>query len=57
MACIFRVEDEAEQDTSMKAGAKQSSLKHRLTFSGLHGVISQKVVVFISPAMRTSNPT
>jgi hypothetical protein len=34
---IFRVE--AEQDTSVKAGGKQ-------TFNGLHGVISQKIALF-----------
>jgi hypothetical protein len=28
-----------------------------LTFNGLHGVISQKIVLFITPAVRTSNPT
>jgi hypothetical protein len=30
--------------------------KRRLTFNGLHGVISQKVVLFITIAVRTSNP-
>jgi hypothetical protein len=28
-----------------------------LTFNGLHGVISQKIVIFINIAVRTSNPT
>jgi hypothetical protein len=28
-----------------------------LTFSGLHGVISQKINPFITTAVRTSNPT
>jgi hypothetical protein len=28
-----------------------------LIFSGLHGVISQKIVLFITTAERTSNPT
>jgi hypothetical protein len=32
-------------------------LKHWLTFNGLHGVISQKIVLFITTAMITSNPT
>jgi hypothetical protein len=27
-----------------------------LTFNGLHGVISQKIVLFITTAVRTSNP-
>jgi hypothetical protein len=29
----------------------------RLTFNGLHGVISQKIVLFITTAVRTSDPT
>jgi hypothetical protein len=31
--------------------------KRQLTFNGLHGVISQKTVLFITTAVRTSNPT
>jgi hypothetical protein len=31
--------------------------KRRLTFNGLHGVISQKTELFITTAVRTSNPT
>jgi hypothetical protein len=31
--------------------------KRRFTFNGLHGVISQKIVLFITTAVRTSNPT
>jgi hypothetical protein len=31
--------------------------KRRFTFSGLHGVISQKIELFITIAVRTSNPT
>jgi hypothetical protein len=31
--------------------------KHRLTFNGLHGVISQKIVLSVTIAVRTSNPT
>jgi hypothetical protein len=31
--------------------------KHWLTLNGLHGVISQKMVLFITTAVRTSNPT
>jgi hypothetical protein len=27
------------------------------TFSGLHGIISQKIELFITTAVRTSNPT
>jgi hypothetical protein len=29
----------------------------RLTFNGLHGIISQKIVLFITTAVRTANPT
>jgi hypothetical protein len=28
-----------------------------MTFNGLHGVISQKIELFITTAVRTSNPT
>jgi hypothetical protein len=28
-----------------------------LTLNGLHGVITQKMIVFITTAVRTSNPT
>jgi hypothetical protein len=31
--------------------------KHRLTLNGLHGVISQKMALFKTTAVRTSNPT
>jgi hypothetical protein len=31
--------------------------KHRLTFNGLHGFISQKIEIFITTAIITSNPT
>jgi hypothetical protein len=31
--------------------------KRRLTFNGLHGVMSQKIVLFITTAVITSNPT
>jgi hypothetical protein len=37
-----------------EAGGKE---KRRLVLYGLHGVISQKLVLFIAPAVRTSNPT
>jgi hypothetical protein len=30
--------------------------KRRLTFNGLHGVISHKIELFITTAVRTSNP-
>jgi hypothetical protein len=31
--------------------------KRRLTFNGIYGVISQKIGLFITSALRTSNPT
>jgi hypothetical protein len=31
--------------------------KRRSTFNGRHGVLSQKMVLFITTAVRTSNPT
>jgi hypothetical protein len=31
--------------------------KRQLTLNGLHGLISQKIVLFITTAVRTSNPT
>jgi hypothetical protein len=33
------------------------SPKRRLTFNGLHSVISQKIVLFMTTAVRTSNPS
>jgi hypothetical protein len=30
--------------------------KHQLIFNGLHGVIYQKIVLFITTAVTTSNP-
>jgi hypothetical protein len=33
------------------------SLKYRLTFNRLYGVISRKMELFITTAVRTSNPT
>jgi hypothetical protein len=32
-------------------------LKRRLTFNGLHSVISQKIVLFITSTVRISNST
>jgi hypothetical protein len=34
----------------------KSPPKHRLTFNGLHGVISHNIELFITAAVRTSNP-
>jgi hypothetical protein len=33
------------------------SPKHRLRFNGLHGVIPQNILLFITTSLRTSNPT
>jgi hypothetical protein len=32
-------------------------LQGRLTFDGLHSIISQKIVLFVTTAVRTSTPT
>jgi hypothetical protein len=59
IAFIFRVEDEAEQETSIKGGGKQRRHvppKPQLPFNGLHRVLSQKIVLFINTTVRTSNP-
>jgi hypothetical protein len=39
----------------LEAGSKQSSV--RLTFNGLHEVISEKVELFATTAVMTQNPT
>jgi hypothetical protein len=39
---------------SKKPASKQNNW---LTLNGLHGVISQKLILFITTAVRTSNPT
>jgi hypothetical protein len=31
-------------------------MKHRLIFNGLHGVITEKIEIFINTVVRTSNP-
>jgi hypothetical protein len=36
---------------------RYAPLKHRLTFNWLHGVISQKIALFITTAVTTSNST
>jgi hypothetical protein len=42
---------------NVKAGGKRHVLpKRRLAFNGLHGIISQKMELFITTAVRTSNP-
>jgi hypothetical protein len=41
----------------MEATCSSETLKHRFTFSVLHGIISQKIKLFITTVVRTSNPT
>jgi hypothetical protein len=52
------VEAYAEQETRVKAGGKQSSVppKRQLTLNRLHDVISQKMILFITTGVRTSDP-
>jgi hypothetical protein len=70
VAHIFRVEEVAKQVTSKKQVASSAwlilrlrrwrryvPLKYRLTFNGLHGVITQKVELIITTAVTTSDPT
>jgi hypothetical protein len=57
---MFRVEERAKQETTVKQVASRNPLappKRRLTFNRLHGVISLKIELFITTAVRTSNPT
>jgi hypothetical protein len=44
-----------KQETSTEVGGKQSSFppKRRLNFSGLHGIISKKIELFITTGVRT----
>jgi hypothetical protein len=59
MSSIFRVEKQVEQETNVKAGGiffgpedgGHVPLKRRLTSNGLHGVISQKMVLLITTAV------
>jgi hypothetical protein len=66
----LEVGEQAMQETSMKQVVSITLLiirpwrwrwhvppKRPLTFNGLHGVISQKMELFITTAVRTSNPT
>jgi hypothetical protein len=40
-----------------KPASKQVARKRRLTLNRLHGVISRKMILFITTAVKTSNPT
>jgi hypothetical protein len=48
IASIFWVE---------KISSERNQRASRLTLNGQHGVISQKMVLFITTAVRTSSPT
>jgi hypothetical protein len=52
VASIFRFEDIAKARNQ-----RESKWQEELTFFGLHGVISQKIVLFITTGVTTSNPT
>jgi hypothetical protein len=61
---MFRVKECAEEETSVKGSGKQSHPENGyvppkclLTFNGLHGVISQKIIFFITAAEKMSSPT
>jgi hypothetical protein len=56
MASIFRVEEITSAKTSKKAEGVCSS-ETSLKLDGLHGVIYQKMILFITTAVKTSNPT
>jgi hypothetical protein len=54
VASIFRVEVKAEQETSViQVATRAAAPKRRLTFKGLHGVISRKIIFLITIAVRT----
>jgi hypothetical protein len=73
MASILRVEKIIQQETSVLATCFYAGFllnyffdpedegdvppKRRLTLNGLHDVISQKLIPFITAAVKTSNPT
>jgi hypothetical protein len=69
IASIFRVEEIKSPSTCFHAGFLLNLFcrpwrwrlyvppKRLLTFNGLHGVIFQKTVLFMTTAVRTSNPT
>jgi hypothetical protein len=59
IASIFRVDEiSSARNTSKQAGDKRYvPPKRRLTLNRLHGVTSQKMILFITTAVKTSNPT
>jgi hypothetical protein len=56
MAFIFRVE-EIGSANQQADGKQYVPPKRRLKLNGLHGVISQKMILFITTAVETSIPT
>jgi hypothetical protein len=48
-ASIFRVEEKSSKPTSKQVAG-------RLLHNGLHGVISQKMILFITTTVKTSKP-
>jgi hypothetical protein len=54
---IWSVESQPTFRKNISPLSSGSKKKRRLIFSGLHGVISQKIEVFINIIMRTSNVT
>jgi hypothetical protein len=61
---MFRVEEEAEQETSLKAAGKKSSACHpedgggmflRNVFIVIHGVISKKIVLLVYVCPQNTN--
>jgi hypothetical protein len=60
IASIFRVEGIGSAKPASKQVARwrrHVPPKRRLTLNGLHGVISQKMIFFITTVVKTSNPT
>jgi hypothetical protein len=60
-ALVYREPDVSEEHvasilTKSKPSKKPTEMKHQ-AFSGLHGITTQKIIIFIATTMRTSNPT
>jgi hypothetical protein len=56
IASFLRVEEYAKQEISVKqvASRRHAAPKHKLTFNGPHGVISQEIEVFIGDMIRVT---
>jgi hypothetical protein len=58
IASIFRVEEIISAINQEASRWRRYVFPKRwLTFNGLHGVISQKLILFMTTAVKTSNPT